>query len=219
MMKRLAGLLAGAALIGGLALAQQDSTPSTAGSSTSSGPGIGGSGLNQDQSTLNQQATQQAAVPGQASGQIAIGEQTGNQLFGTVVESKSHTLYLQHMGAVVPLRVEKSTDLAGLSGKKLADLKPGDEVQVSFQVKNKIDNVATRIALPSTTGTGGSGLGTSEQSRDTGPGIGGSGSAGSTKPGGEDVNVGKPVYPDERPMKQPYDPGAKHGTEDEKPLY
>ena len=207
MMKRVAGLLAGAALIGGLALAQADSTPSTS--------GIGGSGLNQDQSTLNQQATQ-AAVPGQASGQIAVGEKTGNQLIGTVVESKSHTLYLQHMGAVVPLRVEKSTDLAGLAGKKLSDLKPGDEVQVSFQVKNKIENVATRIGLPSSTGTGGSGLGTSEEGRN--PGLGGSGSAG-TKPGGEDVNVGKPVFPDERPMKQPYEPGVKHGTEDTKPIY
>jgi len=208
MMKRVAGLLAGAALIGGLALAQTDSTPSTS--------GIGGSGLNQDQSTLNQQATHQAAVPGQASGQIAVGEKTGNQLIGTVVESKSHTLYLQHMGAVVPLRVEKSTDLAGLSGKKLSDLKPGDEVQVSFLVKNKIENVATRIGLPSSTGTGGSGLGTSEEGRT--PGIGGSGSAGA-KPGGEDVDVGKPVFPDERPMKQPYEPGVKHGTEDTKPIY
>jgi len=204
MMKRLAGVLAGAALIGGLALAQQDSTPSTAGTE---GPGIGGSGLNQDQATLNQQATKQAAVPGQATGQIAVGERTGNQLLGTVVESKSHTLYLQHMGAVVPLRVDKSTDLAGLSGKKLSDLKPGDEVQVSFQVKNKIDNVATKIGTPSNTGTGGSGLGTT------------SGSAGMARPSGEDTNVGKPVYPEEQPMKQPADPGIKHGTEDEKPLY
>ncbi|HYV49481.1 MAG TPA: hypothetical protein VFA20_31700 [Myxococcaceae bacterium] len=218
-MKRLAGVLAGAALIGGLALAQQDSTPSTTGSTKSSsgtagtgGPGIGGSGLNQDQSTLNQQATKQAAVPGQATGQIAVGERTGNQLLGTVVESKSHTLYLQHMGAVVPLRVDKNTDLAGLSGKKLSDLKAGDEVQVSFQVKNKIDNVATKISAPSSAGTGGSGLGASEESRRT------SGSAGMSKPG-EDTNVGKPVYPEEQPVKQPADPGLKRGTEDEKPLY
>jgi hypothetical protein len=210
MMKRLAGLLAGAALIGGLALAQQDSTPSTAGK--------GGSGLNQDQTTLNQKATEQAAVPGQASGQIRVGEPTGSQLFGTVVETKSHTLYLQHMGAVVPLRVDKNTDLAGLSGKKISDLRAGDQVQVSFQVKNKIENVATKIGLASATGGSGfEGLGASEESRNTG--IGGSGSAGTTSPSGEDVNVGKPVYPDERPMKQPYDPGLKHGTEDDKPLY
>jgi hypothetical protein len=229
MMKKMAGLLAGAALFGGLALAQQDSTPSTTGSTSSSTgsstgssgsstSGIGGSGLNQDQSTLNQQATQQGSVPGQASGQIAVGEpHGGNQLMGTVVESKSHTLYLEHMGAVIPVRVEKSTDLAGLAGKKLTDLKAGDEVQVSFQVKNKIDNVATRIS--SSTGTGGSGfqgLGSSEESR--GSGIGGSGSAGSTQPG-EDVNVGKPTPPDEQPMKQPMDPNAKHGTEDQKPIY
>jgi hypothetical protein len=181
-------------------------------------PGIGGSGLNQDQSTLNQQATQQANVPGQASGQIAVGEQHGSQLFGTVVEQKSHTLYLQHMGAVVAVRVDKSTDLAGLSGKKLTDLKAGDEVQVSFQVKNKIDNVATKIGLSSATGGSGlNGLNTSEQSRNSG--IGGSGSAGQGSPSGEDVNLGKPVSPDEQPMKQPFDPNAKRGTEGDKPIY
>jgi hypothetical protein len=228
MMKKVAGLLAGAALIGGLAFAQQDSTPSTTGgtgtqgSSTSSTgsdtSGLGGSGLTRDQSTHNQQATQPGSVPGQASGQIAVGEQTGNQLFGTVVDSRSHTLYLQHMGAVVPVRVDKNTDLGGLAGKKLTDLRAGDQVQVSFQVKNKIDNVATRIGMAS--GMGGSGfegLGASEHSRGTG--IGGSSSEGTSSPGGEDVNVGTPAFPDERPMKQPYDPGLKHGTEDDKPIY
>ena len=205
MMKRLAGLLAGAALVGGLALAQQDSTPAT-----------GGIGSKQGQTmTAPSQPAAPSTVPGQATGQIGFDTSAqGNQLIGTVVESKSHTLYLQHMGAVVPLRVDKNTDLAGLSGKKLGDLKSGDEVQVSFLVKNKIDNVATRIGLPA--GTGGSGFGTSEQGRNSG--IGGSGSAGATSPG-EDTNVGKPVYPEEQPMKQPMDPGRTHGTDEEKPLY
>ncbi len=196
MMKRLAGLLAGAALVGGLALAQQDSTPAT-----------GGSGLSQEQKPSMSPST----TPGQASGQIDTRKQGGNELTGTVVESKSHTLYLEHMGAVVPVRVEKSTDLTGLSGKKLSDLKSGDEVQVSFQVKNKIDNVATRIGLSS--GIGGSGLGTSEESRGTG--IGGSSGAGSTT--GEDKNVGQPSFPEEQPMQQPQD--KTNSTQDQKPIY
>ena len=167
MMKKMAGLLAGAALVGGLALAQQDSTPAA-----------GGSGLGQEQKPSEQKPSM---MPGQATGQTDVSKQ-GNELTGTVIESKSHTLYLSHMGAVVPVRVEKSTDLTGLSGKKLTDLKSGDEVQVAFEVKNKIDNVATKIGLSSA--TGGSGLGSS--------------GAGSTT--GEDKNVGKP---DEHQMKPP----------------
>ena len=195
MMKRLAGLLAGAALVGGLALAQQDSTPAT-----------GGSGLSQEQKPSMSPST----MPGQATGQLDVQKQ-GTQLTGTVVESKSHTLYLEHMGAVVPVRVEKSTDLSGLSGKKLTDLKSGDEVQVSFQIKNKIDNVATRIEK--STATGGSGLGTTEEGRNSG--LGGTGGAGSTT--GEDKNVGKPSFPEEQPMLPPE--GKTHPTEEQKPIY
>ena len=136
MMKRFAGLLAGAALVGGLALAQQDSPPAT-----------GGSGQTQEQKS----STTPPMMPGQATGQTDV-KAEGNQLIGTVVKSKSHTLYLQHMGAVLPIRVEKETDLSALAGKKLTDLKEGDEVKVSFQIKNQIDNVATRIEQPTATG-------------------------------------------------------------------
>jgi len=212
MMKRLAGVLAGAALLGGLALANQDtvgSSPSTqTGSeqqSTSTGEGTGGSGLSESQTP--------ATVPGTASGQIADVLPKGSQLIGTVVESKSHTLYLQHMGAVVPLRVDRNTRLDGLAGQKLTDLRTGDEVQVTFEVRNKIDNVALRIARPSA--TGGSGLGASEESRDQG--LGGSGSAG-TGATGEDVNVGRPIYPEEEPMRQPMDPNREK-DQDLKPIY
>jgi hypothetical protein len=218
MMKRLAGVLAGAALLGGLALANQDtvgSSPSTqAGSASSSELGKGGGGT----TGIGTGGSGQGQVPGVASGQIADTTTQGSQLIGTVVESRSHTLYLQHMGAVVPLRVDKDTRLDGLSGKTLTDLKSGDEVQVTFTVRNRIENVATRISLPSA--TGGSGLGTSEESRDTGSGIGGSGSAepGST---GEDSNVGRPgrpVYPEEDLMKQPMDTSREHHSE-QKPIY
>lgn len=199
MMKRFAGLLAGAALVGGLALAQQDSTPSTG--------GTGGSGLSQEQTP----PSTPSMIPGQATGQTDFKAQ-GNQLIGTVVESKSHTLYLQHMGAVVAVRVEKGTNLSGLAGKKLTDLKSGDEVQVSFLVKNKIDNVATKIEQP--TATGGSGLGTGEEGRNSG--LGGSSGAGSTT--GEDTNLGKPVFPEEQPMKPPLDKEPMH-TDEQKPIY
>jgi len=216
MMKRLAGVVAGAALLGSLAVANQDtvgSSPSTqAGSQTGTEAGIGGGGT---------AGTGQGQVPGVASGQIAETTTQGNQLIGTVVESKSHTLYLQHMGAVVPVRVDKETKLEGLAGKKVTDLKSGDEVQVNFLVKNRIENVATRISLPSATGGSGlegSGLGGSEESRDEEKGIGGSDSSGAGNLG-EDSDVGgRSVYPEEEHMKQPMDTSRDHQS-DQKPIY
>lgn len=196
----LVGVVAGAALLGGLAFAGQDTL------------GAGGSGLERDRPHA------QGSTPSsQAPMKRDVGSTAGNQLMGTVVESKSHTLYLQHMGAVVPVRVDQNTDLKGLAGKAVSDLKPGDEVQVSFTVKNRIDNVATRISAMS--GMGGSGFDASEQSRDMGrnSGLGGSGSAGAGGSVGEDTNVGhRPISPEEKPMMQPH---HANPADNDKPIY
>lgn len=196
MWKRLSGVLAGTALLGSLALAHEHdvvgSQPKSSQSSSSisaTGQGTGGSGT-AGTGSASGTATGAPAGQGQVSGQIRHDQDlsAGSQLSGTVVQAGNKLLYVQHMGAVIPIRVDKDTKL-GLSGKKLTDLKAGDEVQVSFMVKNRTDNMATSIVMgPATGGSGFQGLGATEESRNLG--IGGSGSAG-TGATGEDANVGK----------------------------
>lgn len=201
MMKRLMGAMAGAALmIGGAALAQQDTTgsgqaepqsssdvfhedsQSTSGTSTGTeeGLGIGGSGIDE------------------------------HKLTGTVVDQKSgkKILYVEHMNAVVPIAWDKNTKLEGMTGQKLTDvLKVGDQVEVTFRVKDdRITNLATSI---STTAAGGSGFDTSDESR-------GTGGSGTTLPG---EDVGGTSVPDEDPMSQPRDPSLPPRTDDDKPIY
>jgi hypothetical protein len=80
----------------------------------------------------------------------------GNQLTGRVVKSDSKMVWLEHSGAIVPLRIDKNTQFSDPNLQHAKDLKEGDEIRASFEVR-KTDNVATSITR-STTGTGGSGL-------------------------------------------------------------
>jgi len=131
-----------------------------------------------------------------------------NQLTATVVEAKGKELFVEHQGVVIPLKVEKDTKIEGMTGKKLSDLKPGDEVQVSFMVKNRTENIALDISKSS-------GMG--------GAGTGGSSTSGSSPGGsmGEDQGVGgsqQQPKPEEQ-MPKPEDQSNQPSQEPQKPIY
>lgn len=145
MNKKLIGLLAGTSLaIAGVAFAQSDVGSSSSSSESQSmksskkqsEQGTGGSAMGTSSETMG------SAQPGQS------------EISGQVIETKGSTVYVQqHMGAVVPLKTDKSTKFEGV---KLNQLKAGDQIRVSF-VLHKTDNLAKSISLEK--GTGGSNLG------------------------------------------------------------
>lgn len=163
-MKKLTGLFAAVALMSsGLAVAnegkQQDKqqtqsqsatggsgTQTTTGSSPNSsvGPGsTGGSSRSMDSDS----------TVGQSGMNTQLG---GNQLTGRVVKSDRKMIWVEHAGAIVPLKVDKNTQFADPSLKRASDFKEGDEIRASFEVR-KTDNVATSIEKNTDVGQGGSG--------------------------------------------------------------
>lgn len=84
---------------------------------------------------------------------------SNNELTGTVVKISGKTLWLEHMGAVVPLKIGASTRFDDPSLKRVKDLKEGQEIRASFIVQGKTTNVAQSISLSDdTSGRGGSGF-------------------------------------------------------------
>jgi hypothetical protein len=77
-------------------------------------------------------------------------DQMGSKLQGEVVKFSSNMLYLRHMGAVVPIKVDKTTRFEDRSM-----VKEGQMVTAELKVVNKTQNLATWVG--SETGTGGSG--------------------------------------------------------------
>ncbi|MFL5350600.1 MAG: hypothetical protein ACJ8AT_37995 [Hyalangium sp.] len=169
-MKKLIGLFASVALLGsGVAFAQdqaqmqepQTQSQGATGGSGSMGSGSMGSGSMGSGSQAGQSG--QMGQSGQAgqSGQVGQSDQSGminqvggNQLTGRVVKNDKKTVWIEHAGAIVPLKIDKNTQFTDPSLKKVQDLKEGDEIRASFEVR-KTDNVATSIGKSS--GTGGSG--------------------------------------------------------------
>jgi hypothetical protein len=109
------------------------------------------------------------------------------QLSGTVVRADAGTLYLEHMGAIVPLKIDDKTEFSGEGVKSSRDLTEGQEVRASFTVKNETTNVADRIAVASASG------------REP---AGGTGSQGSP-PGGTERRPGPPTPSERRPGSPP----------------
>jgi hypothetical protein len=108
-----------------------------------------------------QEGTQQPSTPSkmdQQHEQMQQGmSQTGStELQGEVARVESKTIYVKHMGAVVPLKIDKDTKLDGKTFSK-RDLKEGQEIRASFTVENGINNVADTIST-SDLGTGGAGM-------------------------------------------------------------
>ncbi len=173
-------------------------TQTGSGSQVGSGTGTGsgsqvGSGA---QGGMGQQGGQagQSGTLGQSGQSGTLGQSgtadplSGNQITGRVVKSDRKTIWVEHAGAIVPLKIDKNTQFTDANLKRATDIKEGDQIRASFEVR-KTDNVVTSIGMSSDMGQGGSGLesGSDVLSPDQGinqpsdslppsPGTGGSGS-------------------------------------------
>jgi len=209
MTKKLVGLFASVALLGsGMALADDKVKDQQAqGSEQLGGDAIGGSGSqgqvggsgsqgqvggsgsqgqmggsgSQDQMGSSGSQGQMGGAQGQTSdSQMAGAQQMGEkQVTGTVVKSSSTLLHLRTDNGIIPLKVGRDTKFEDPTVKRAKDLKEGQQVRASFDIKGT-DNVVKSISLD--TNMGGSGLdtdtGINQQPGDLGqqPGdIGGSG--------------------------------------------
>ena len=188
MTKKVIGLLASVALLGsGAAFAQ--------------GGGTGGSGSTEQQqpSQPSQTSPESQTTPTEpgtgGSGQAQMGQEmgAGNEIEGTVVKAEKKTVYLEHMGMVIPLKIDSSTKFTDAGVKNGSDFKEGEKVRANFSVKSKTENVATKVWRD--TGTGGSGTESMPQPSEstpppsggqqpgTEPGTGGSGTEQPGQPG------------------------------------
>jgi hypothetical protein len=162
-MKKLVGVFATIALLGsGAALANDDKNkpPQQDPSSAQGGAGAAGSeSLPQDSSMQQDPATQDPAMGGSGSMQqdpamggsgAAMGQK---ELTGKVVKADSKMVWVDMQGAVVPLKVDKSTQFSDPNLKRSKDLQVGQEIRASYEVK-ETDNIAKSISM---SGTGGSG--------------------------------------------------------------
>jgi hypothetical protein len=84
-----------------------------------------------------------AAARAEERAGAAAGEK--KELSGKVIKSEANTLYLEHMGAVVPMQIGRETRFSGL--RSAGELAEGQEVRASFTVKNDTKNVADSISL------------------------------------------------------------------------
>jgi hypothetical protein len=74
-----------------------------------------------------------------------------NELTGKVVRADKNMVWIDHMGAVVPLKIESNTRFESAGVTKANELKEGQEIRASFTVKDKTNNVATTIWLEGAT--------------------------------------------------------------------
>lgn len=84
-------------------------------------------------------------------------DMASTELIGKVVRADRGIVWVDHMGAVVPLKIESNTKFESAGVTKASDLKEGQEIRASFTVKDKTSNVASSIWLEGATSTGGSG--------------------------------------------------------------
>ena len=204
MTKKLVGLFASVALLGsGMALAQDTNTDQqTQGSGQLGGDATGGSGIQGQVGGSGSGSGSQVGgsgsgsqVGGSGSGSQVGGSQAGGssaqmggasaqmgekQVSGTVVKSSSTLVHVQTDQGVIPLKVGRDTKFEDPSVKRARDLKEGQQIRASFDIKGT-DNVAKSISLDAS--MGGSGLdsdtGINQQPGD----VGGSGM-------GDDINKG-----------------------------
>jgi len=217
------------------------STQSTTTQSTQESQGTGGAGTagTTDQGTSTQDknpdqyGTGGSSTAGQTGSMGATAGMTEGQqeLSGKVVKAEKHTLYIEQNGAIVPLHISSTTVYEGTGLKSLKDLKPGQDVRASFDVKNKTTNEAKKISL---SGEGGAGLnettpsqpgsstgGTMNQGStvppEQNPGTGGSGTMGTqgnqpSTPGGTDNSGTMGSQPDNTNPSNPSSPSTPGST-------
>ncbi|MGZ3461221.1 MAG: hypothetical protein ACXU86_22255 [Archangium sp.] len=151
MTKKLVGLFASVALLSsGMALANEQQKGS------------------KQQTQSSQQMGSEAYGGAGTSGQMGMGEK---QITGTVVKSSSDKISLRTDNGIIDLKVDKQTKFQDPTVKRAKDLKEGQQVRTSFDIKGD-QNVAKSISLE--TGTGG-GMMQPDQGINQPPSSGGSG--------------------------------------------
>jgi hypothetical protein len=80
---------------------------------------------------------------------------TEKQLTGTVVKVTRRTVYLEHLGPVIPLTLDANTKFESAGLTRAKDIKEGQKLRATFVVHNKIDNVALTVWLEGATSTKG----------------------------------------------------------------
>lgn len=85
------------------------------------------------------------ALLGATATQADTGATGRRELSGTVIRSDGSTLYLEHMGAIVPVEIRSETRFSGV--RSAHELAAGQEVRASFTVKGDTKNVAHVISL------------------------------------------------------------------------
>ncbi|NVI98968.1 RNA-binding protein [Myxococcus sp. AM009] len=157
-MKKLVGVFATIAMLGsGTALANNDENKPKDSSAAQGGSGqVGETEIQKDTTTtIERETTATPAEPGMG-GSGTMGQQANmgqKELNGRVVKAESDKIFVDMQGAVVPLEVDRSTTFSDPTLKKAKDLRPGQEIRASYQVK-ETKNVAKSISL---SGTGGAG--------------------------------------------------------------
>jgi hypothetical protein len=213
-MKKVLGLFAAITLLGGSAFGGEAKGDKSAdvsdpasdsalmtGSDSTVGTGGSGTSPTTDPSSANMGRTTPSTDT--SSTTMTSSDTSANQeLSGKVVRVLGKTLYIEHMGAIVPIKVSASTKFDDPSLKKAKDIKEGQEIRASFTVQNKTDNLATNISL-ATSGTGGSGALDPE-------GTGGSGMSGSeVDSSATDINSGSMPAEPQGSQPLPEEPGTQ----------
>jgi hypothetical protein len=90
-----------------------------------------------------------------------------NELTGKVVRVDNNMVWIDHLGAVVPLKIENNTKFESAGVTRAKDLKEGQEIRANFTVKDKTTNVATTIWLEGATSTGKTGSSDMDMQRRT----------------------------------------------------
>ncbi|MFP2961940.1 RNA-binding protein [Myxococcus sp. 1LA] len=157
-MKKLVGVFATIAMLGtGTALANNDENKPK--DSSAAQGGSGQTEIQQDTTTIERETTTTPAEPGMG-GSGTMGQQASvgqKELNGRVVKAESDKIYVDMQGAVVPLEVDRTTTFSDPTLKKAKDLRPGQEIRASYEVK-ETKNVAKSISLSGTGGAGDSTL-------------------------------------------------------------
>jgi hypothetical protein len=136
-MKRLLSVFAAIALAGA-AYAGEDESKSSSSSANEYGQeqGTGGSGQVGKSTDVGK--------PGESKDQASATSSSQSELSGEVVKVDPQTVYINHMGAIVPIKLTKETKFEGAMTRK--DLSEGKEIRASFEINNNTSNVATEIS-------------------------------------------------------------------------
>ena len=152
MTKKLVGLCASVALLSsGLALANNEgkSKTPTQSSQQMGGDASGGSGVQGQPGSMGSSQGQMGTM---GSTSAAMGQK---EISGTVVKSSKDKLSLKTDNGIIDFKVDKQTKFQDPGVKAARDLKEGQQVRTSFDIKNN-ENIAKSISLD--TSMGGSGL-------------------------------------------------------------